>query len=506
MAQPRTVLDITLGGRSLSAAVAATVSLVLVRHALGVPAAAEIDFTQPDKNDFAAIRHDDDLVLRVGANPIPLFSGRIVAIEHNYDGANGRMARIRAFDLLYLAHRTCRLLALENASAKTIAKQIAEGVGLTLPQAFPDLPTRSLVVQHGESDLALLRRLAAEARLYPAVRDRTLHLFSLAGEGNDIPLRLGHELHSVHVRRSRETELPQIDVVGWDAATLATYRRTLGARDTSVAASVGAHEGGRFALDRLVHNDGQLADIGQGMLDRAAAAAVTASGVCAGDPAVMPGAPVALTGLAGAPVALTGLAGDVGGRFVVTEAIHRIDAKSEYTTAFSTSPPPDLRPSAVPIITYGRVSSTNDKEELGRCQVCLETFGGVQSGWLQVLVPGAGSGKGLTALPEVDDEVLIVLPDADPTRGFVLGGLYGRRRLPRGAAVHKTRPFVLRTADGQTLQLGGDPSIARLSTSNGSLVELTQDRMRVAAATDLVIEAPGRTMTIRAKTINFEQG
>ena len=45
---------------------------------------------------------------------------------------------------------------------------------------------------------------------------------------------------------------------------------------------------------------------------------------------------------------------------------------------------------------------------------------------MEVLSVGAGSGKGLVACPDVDDQVLVLLLHGDPAQGIVLGGLYGR--------------------------------------------------------------------------------
>jgi phage baseplate assembly protein gpV len=122
------------------------------------------------------------------------------------------------------------------------------------------------------------------------------------------------------------------------------------------------------------------------------------------------------------------------------------------------------------------------------------------------MAAGAGDGKGIAALPEIGDDVLVVFPDGDPARGIVLGGVYGQRALPRGARGKKSRPFVLRTGGGQALELASDSALARLSNNRGSLLELTPGGIRVAAAGDLSIEAPGKTITIRAAAVNFEQG
>jgi phage baseplate assembly protein gpV len=196
----------------------------------------------------------------------------------------------------------------------------------------------------------------------------------------------------------------------------------------------------------------------------------------------------------------------VAGQYVITQALHRFDALGGYTTEFSTAPPQRPPRNRNTSYSIGEVSDTNDPEGFGRCRVKLPAFSGIESGWMPVLVAGAGRGKGLIALPETGDDVLVAFPSGDAAHGIILGGLFGRKRMPRGAARKKGRPFVLRTGGGQCLELSATGGLARLSTSIGSLLELTHATTRLASATDLVIEAPGRKITIRAAAVNFEQG
>jgi uncharacterized protein (DUF2345 family) len=48
-------------------------------------------------------------------------------------------------------------------------------------------------------------------------------------------------------------------------------------------------------------------------------------------------------------------------------------------------------------------------------------------------------------------------------------------------------------------------SSIRLENSGGSYVELTPNRMILHAATDLTLQAPGRSISIQAKAIDFER-
>ena len=68
------------------------------------------------------------------------------------------------------------------------------------------------------------------------------------------------------------------------------------------------------------------------------------------------------------------------------------------------------------------------------------------------------------------------------------------------------RPFAFRTGNGQAITLDAAGGLARMETSGGDVFEIGPKGARLHAVADLVIEAPGRTLTIRAKSVEFEQG
>jgi phage baseplate assembly protein gpV len=125
-----------------------------------------------------------------------------------------------------------------------------------------------------------------------------------------------------------------------------------------------------------------------------------------------------------------------------------------------------------------------------------------------VLVPGAGEGKGLIALPDVGDTVLVVLPSGGAGgAGVVMGGLYGTKSPPdsgvEGGAVKR---YTLRTPAGQLVTLDDANKAVRLEDETGSYLELTPEKVLLHAAVDLALEAPGRAVTVTGNTIDFRQG
>ncbi|WP_238434102.1 phage baseplate assembly protein V, partial [Micromonospora tarensis] len=162
-------------------------------------------------------------------------------------------------------------------------------------------------------------------------------------------------------------------------------------------------------------------------------------GVAEGDPALRPGR----------RIDLGGVPDPVSGAYVLTEVVHTVDGNG-HLTHFSTVPPRTAAPpTGGVVVTLGTVTDVADPDGLGRVRLTLPAYGDLDAGWLAVLCPGAGRGKGLVALPDPDDTVLVVLPGGEPAAGIVLGSLFGAVE-PYDAGIDdgKARRWTMRTAGG----------------------------------------------------------
>lgn len=225
-----------------------------------------------------------------------------------------------------------------------------------------------------------------------------------------------------------------------------------------------------------------------------AARAVTVSGVATGDARLR----------AGGRVQVHGLAGPVAGTYVICDVVHTVDAAG-YLSTFSTEPPV-IRPQPPGAsATLGRVTAVDDPDRCGRVRVSLPAHGDLDAGWLAVLCPGAGAGRGIVALPDVDDLVLVLLPHGVPMAGIVLGSLYGTVEPPDSAGLVNgaVKKWSLRTAQGQSIVVDNAENQIRVENDAGSYVELGPNLMRLHAETDLVVEAPGKAVTIKGKSVDF---
>ena len=492
-------LVITVGGAELDAELARCASSAIVRQALGAPTVAEVAFAEPPAGRGRVFAYGSEIELRLDLGAV-LFRGEITTLEWQCDGASGRILRVRAYDELHRLRKTQRARTLADVTAGDVVRQAAGELGLD-SAISEDGPPQTLAVQYEQSDLEFITELAGRSGLYVYLDGRTLRLLSLAGSGNAIPLALGRELATANATATAETVRRASHARAWnvlrttaqegDARTARQDAEEMHALDLTAFGNLGE----RTLYNRVAAGVADAVGVAQDDLDRATAGEVSVTGAADGDPALRPGAIVAISGVDDA----------VDGRFALTRVLHRFSAAEGYITEFSTAPPRRASRGRDPVFTFGIVFDVDDPERLSRVRARLPLLGDLDSAWMPVMLPGAGAHKGFCVMPERDDKVLIVFPDGNPAYGIVLGGLAGEAESP-GVASGPPRSYVLRTGNGQTLTLDAANEVARLETSGGDALELGPKGSRLHAARDLLIEAPGRTLTIRAAAVEFEKG
>jgi phage baseplate assembly protein gpV len=483
---------VLVDGEPLGAGV--LVLAVRVAARFNAPTQCELTLRDPHGAWPATARLAARLRVGVVGDPVDLFDGEVtcVGLSKAPDGAT--TTRVRGYDPLHRLRRRQTPRVLENVSATGVAVALTDGTALRIDG--PDAPVFARVVQHRHDDLALLVETATRAGLLATVDGGTLRLTTLAGDGDAVPLDFGTSLFEVDVEANVDRAAGAVTAVGWDAGSAQplTSRADRARSGRRIALTVPG-DGEVTLVDRTAGAAHDLAGAAQLALDVRAAHAVVLRGTAAGDGRLRPGA----------RIAVSGVDPGVDGVHVICEAVHTIDADG-HLTAFSTEPPTLPGDTGGVSITLGRVLAVDDPDGRGRVRVALPAFGDPDIGWLGVVCPGAGRGKGLVALPDVGDTVAVAVPYARSDAALVLGSLYGAVAPPdpgvRGAAV---RRWSLRTADGQSLVFDDDAHAVRLANRDGSAVELTPDEVRITAKTDLTIDASGHAVTIRSRVVDFER-
>jgi phage baseplate assembly protein V len=354
------------------------------------------------------------------------------------------------------------------------------------------------ILQTRQSDWELLLDVAERSGLYFLVQDRTLRLMTLEGRGPEVSLTLGENLFEAHLESNSESACSSVSTLGWDPL-LAEARggqansARLG-RDLPLATPLEGNE--RTLVDEMVQSDDQAAALAQSVLDHLSAGETIFHGVAEGSAELRPGITVSLSGVGDAFT----------GRYVLTEVEHTIDDRSGFVSRLSTAPvPPRYRPQAA-IVTLGDICAVDDPEHLGRVKVTLPAFGELETEWLEVVTAGGGSGKGLLALPDVGDRVLVLCPRGDMAHGFVLGGLYGADGPPDDTAttegIHR---YTFTTPGRQRIRLDDRSKTLTLENAGGSLLEMGPEGVVLRSTVPLTLEAPGSPIRVRGISIDFEK-
>ena len=491
-------------GVELAPEIATTLSGLRVQHRLSLPSQGELTFSSiRGALDFASVfQPGSTLRVALVGQEASLFDGQVTAIEYLYGADSEQMLRVRAYDLLHQLRKRQTVRAHVQVSMTDLAREMLSEIGVSVV-ASASPPVWPHLVQHRQSDFEFLASLTERCGLYMTMREGELHLITLEGTGDAVPLRLGRNLLDARVEVNGDQVVDEVKATGWDvskaeghsgsAASPQSGRNVL--QEVS-SASVGG-SGKRALVDEAAPTDDHAEALAQAEFDLRTARSVTFYGVANGDAAFMPGM----------PVEVEGLAAEIDGTYVLTSVTHTLDTVRGFISELSTAPPaPSPRPHAS-MATLGVVTRVDDPDGKGRIRVSLPTFGDVETDWLGVLCPAAGPGKGLIALPDVDDKVLVLSIDGDPGRGFVIGGLYGTTEPPdTGVEGGSIKRYTLVTPGGQLVRLDDDKNLLRLETKTGNFVELAPGLLRLHATTNLTIEAPGRNIILRGAAIDFETG
>jgi len=493
-------ITLDLGG-SASAELTAAIRQLEIHQSFNAPALAVLTFFDPPANQTGGVAIGASVSLRA-PDDTQLFNGEITAIRRFAGGGRERELEVRAYDKLHRARKSQHLRQFADTSVADIASTIAGDLGLSAETAGESPAARTLIVQHGQSDLELLAELADAGGLAFWLDGETLKLMSLGGDGGDsVRLTVNQQILEVTSDISAEPMRKSSQAIGWGLAgnEVKTERAGMAAQDAlemrmdAVAAFDGL--GDRTLVNRLAASSDSMKRLAQGDIDRATARGLSIDALCEGDPSLRPGR----------VVEIDGLGPETDGPFVVTRAVHRFDAQAGYTTRIATDPPPRPSGSSGVAVTLGIVTDTDDPDSRYRVKARFPALGDTLSAWMPVLGLGAGASKGFSVVPEPDDEVLVLFPDGDPANGIVLGGLYGAKTAPGERSADGPRAFVLLSPSGPKLTLDGCEKTMRLETGAGDTIEMTPEATLFRAKQDMTIEAPGRTIKIRAAHVEFEQ-
>jgi uncharacterized protein involved in type VI secretion and phage assembly len=158
-------------------------------------------------------------------------------------------------------------------------------------------------------------------------------------------------------------------------------------------------------------------------------------------------------------------------------------------------------------VTVGLVTNNRDPEGLGRVKLALPWLAdGFETDWARVVTPMAGAARGLYALPEVDDEVLVGFEHGRPDAPYVLGALWnGKDKPPESNGDGRNDRRSLTSRSGHVIRLtdtDGQERVEILDRTgrNSVVLETATNTVTISADADVVVRAAKGKLTLSGQT------
>jgi phage protein D/phage baseplate assembly protein gpV len=489
--------SVQLNGTPLTRETRNTVSSVHVQQRLSQPSVCELTFA--GEGPSVDSLNGASLTVLLGEDQNQLFSGQITAVQVEQTASREQLIRARAYDALHHLRKRQPVRSFAQASVVEIARELVSDLGLSV-ECQENVPAYDVLNQHRQTDLQFLTSLAQRCGLYLVVQGDVLRLITLEGFGDDLPLAIGESLLEARFELNGDPACRSVRTLAWDPSRMtshvgyATTARVGRAVLAEASPSLFSAPGEITLTHKSGTDDSQAAALAQAELDARFGREVVFFATADGDTRLR----------SGARVSIKGVSSGFAGTYVITEANHRIDRRGGYLTEISSNPPVPVHPASSTTTAFGTVSNIQDPDGLGRVRVSLPSVDDLETHWMQVLFPGAGKGKGFITQPDIGDRVLVIFPDSEMTHGVVLGGVYGSEKpFDDGIEGGAVRRYSLVTPGGQKVVLDDAQQKIRLETKDGSFVELAPKKVHLHSVVDLEIEAPGRTIVITAKKVDF---
>jgi uncharacterized protein involved in type VI secretion and phage assembly len=175
------------------------------------------------------------------------------------------------------------------------------------------------------------------------------------------------------------------------------------------------------------------------------------------------------------------------------------------------------------------VSDIRDPDNQGRVKIRLpwspDSDGAAYETWARLSTMMAGNNRGTWFIPDVNDEVLVAFESGDPSRPYVIGGLWNGSDSPpesmdgSGQNYRKVicsrngvkvtlddqdgqEQIILETPGGQKLTMKDGPGSVEIDDSNGNSIKLESAGITVTASAKVTIKASSVEVSAGMVTVN----
>jgi phage protein D len=524
------LFDVTIDGSPVDDAVIARVTEIRVLNYLALPDLCTFDcgfdVEAFEKQPFEIGKA---LEIKLGAptgnTTSTLFKGEVVTLEPAFS-AGGVRLRVRALDKAHRLQRTRKVRTFSDMTLSDIASKVISENGFSADVESSLNVHFEHFQQDNETDWDFLWRLARRVGAELFV-DGDTAIMKRPESASPVELVWPSQVREFKAQVTAIQQVTEVSVASWDdkngaalnqSATSPTQVSEIGIRRAKIA---DAYEGKTHIATEQLESSDEGQALAQAMLDQLANGYVSGEGVCQGNPRIR----------AGALLKITGVGNAFSGTYRVQSTTHTLQGGGTYQTRFHNTPVQTIRGALGSAasgvardfgaqLTVGIVTNNQDPEDLGRVKVKYPHYNDTDEGaWARIALAGAGSDRGMTMVPQPEDEVLVAFFHGDTRYPVVLGSLHNGARKPGKELLHDVDgSWVLRSdkhidmkaletvtieaLKDMTIKAGGEylQEISKGATIKvGEAMALTVGRgLEVKAANDVTIKSDQGKVEITA--------
>jgi uncharacterized protein involved in type VI secretion and phage assembly len=428
---------IKVNGQALSELALMQLDDLRISRALRLPGRATLRFSDIGYSIAAGQIFTIGTAVEISGNSTVIFHGEVTGVEMTLERGQPEFTVI-VDDSAYKLTLGTKVRTFTKISYSEVIGQIAGEHGLEKTVTGLTSPVHDYLLQ-ADSDFGFLNEIADRSGCDWWIDGQSLVVQPYETTSTPITLAAEADLHSFSVRASA-LHPGTATIRGWWPKTKQSVSAD-GAKSTSGAdanlvqpyllASNLTSSNKTISTADMPGDQQEAENLADRLVGRWTAGAVTAKGSCASNPGIKPGGSVTIEG-----------AGPASGTYQVSEVEHTYNRRG-FETRFTAG---DRRPSGLVDLLSGQQNSSFRREGLvigivttvgnsqgsaGDIKVKYTSLGGeVESNWARVVTLGAGAQRGMTFLPEVNDEVIVGFEGGDARRPVILGGVYNGRDVP----------------------------------------------------------------------------
>ena len=324
--------EATVGGQTFKQVEPNGVHSILVEDHVDMSSICVVTLGTSEHNSAWNFSIGDPVMVKMRNQEPFLFKGEVTAIEHSFQIRGSSTLTLRCVDNTHRLGRGRKTRFWNDMKDSDVAQEVGSESGLSV-EADPTEETHPYILQRNESNIALLKRLAARNNFQVRVEQGTLYFKKAATGGSAKTITMGETLISMSLGFNSGQQVQNVVVRGWD---IKQKKEIVGKASIGDVAPIGGGEMGAQKAGVFGDSTAYISDVpvnSQAMADIIAKSEMErlarqfGRGKCAirGDNFVR----------AGTNVEFSGFSQGLNGSFYVISSRHIINPKTGYSTEFA---------------------------------------------------------------------------------------------------------------------------------------------------------------------------